>query len=303
MSWPWSSNEEFCERVIPCDAFEPDFGVVQRQTRFEQVQRMAIAAENISSGVSELKQMALAIDPRPDNRDRLDNARRLVLRIATAGEELLLLHRRLAKSRTADDFIAIKKLHEEWEQHLIGGTLTQEIQNFISASEALSDGFSEFVRDDSELLVTESILPDPLLRDFRLARDLFLVGFDEMGAFAAGRGLEGVLRSIAADREIEMRSKDGKLSLAHEARFHDLIEVFHRLRWSRDKSQVVDAPGKDLLNLLKGCRNNAAHPNQRPSEVDWLAVAKLASKTASTLWRDFQRPRVRLVSKVVQRDW
>lgn len=50
--------------------------------------------------------------------------------------------------------------------------------------------------------------------DFRLARNLFSIGFDEVGVLIAGRGLEGVLRKVAAMRKIELVVRGNATSVA-----------------------------------------------------------------------------------------
>jgi hypothetical protein len=56
-----------------------------------------------------------------------------------------------------------------------------------------------------------------------LGRNLFSVGFGEIGLLVAGRGLEGVLRRVAQDGKIFMQPVKGKPRPANEVDFADLV--------------------------------------------------------------------------------
>src|SRR5258708_10474247 len=105
-----------------------------------------------------------------------------------------------------------------------------EIHQLMSDIHELLNGYQEFVQAEDRYLVGSLDLPPSLESDFRLARNLFSVGFDEVGLLIAGRGLEGVLRKIADVRKITLEVK-GKMSPASEADVYDLIEAMSRLRW------------------------------------------------------------------------
>lgn len=81
------------------------------------------------------------------------------------------------------------------------------------------------VREDEQLLIDGLDLPEELTYDFRLARNVFSIGLDEVGLFVAGRGLEKVLRRIARGRKIAVVVRT-KQKPAAEPDFYDLIEAY-----------------------------------------------------------------------------
>jgi hypothetical protein len=302
MTWLWKSDDEFKKCVSPLGDPELLLNIVQSETRLEQVQRIATAVQSMTLGLANLRKLECLNQPLSADMNTYAPARSLVLEIANSGEELIFLDERLVRDRSADDFIAVKKLHEDWQHHADAGTLMKEIQAFLLAVDNLLEGFSDNVREDSELFLEGSVLPEFLLREFKLARDLFSVGFDEVGIFAAGRGLEGVLRAFAGHKGVFLRHQ-GKTRPASEADFRDLIEICYRLRWKSDKSRIIDQDTKSLLDLLRTVRNSTAHPNQRRQQQNWRELAIMTSTTANNLWKDAQRKRAQLVSKTVDKDW
>jgi hypothetical protein len=77
-----------------------------------------------------------------------------------------------------------------------------EICQLTKDIDGLREGYQRLVREDGQLLIDGLDLPEELTYDFRLARNVFSIGLDEVGLFVAGRGLEKVLRRIARDRKI-----------------------------------------------------------------------------------------------------
>src|SRR5262245_53495019 len=80
------------------------------------------------------------------------------------------------------------------------------------------------IKAEDRFIVGVLDLPPSLESDFRTSRNLFSIGFDEVGLLIAGRGLEGVLRKIAYTRKIVLGVK-GKASPVFEADIYDLIYV------------------------------------------------------------------------------
>jgi len=112
-------------------------------------------------------------------------------------EELLLYHKRLAKSKAAYGFLHQHNLPNHWSRYAQTRRIVREINQFMSDVEEFLQGFEAMKEAEDEFIVGTIDLPDLLESDFRLARNLFSVGFDEVGLLIAGRGLEGVLRKIA----------------------------------------------------------------------------------------------------------
>src|SRR5579859_6576799 len=102
MTWLWYTREEYEEAVTPVTNSNKLFRARALETRFTTLQLMAKHASEIVTAVGELKQMVYEEDPPIEDADKLPEARRLVLHIAVEGENLLLLHRRLAQSRWAN---------------------------------------------------------------------------------------------------------------------------------------------------------------------------------------------------------
>jgi hypothetical protein len=101
------------------------------------------------------------------------------------------------------------------------------------------------------------------LPDFRSARNLFSVGFDDVGLFLLERGLEGVLREITEVRHLAFEAK-GKTIPATEADFYDLIEVIWQVRW-KTKGTACCESARDRASRygdskahVEGCRNGAS---------------------------------------------
>jgi hypothetical protein len=139
--------------------------------------------------------------------------------------------------------------------------------------------------------------------DFRLARNLFSLGFDDVGLLIAGRGLEGVLRKIANIRKILLESK-GKTAPAAEADLHDLIETMYQLRWKTKGTRLISPEAKALLHYLRTLRNNGAHPVAGSrSAVNLREKAVLVAETANRLWNEVSKTKARLHPAVVPKTW
>src|SRR6185437_15810335 len=133
------------------------------------------------------------------------------------------------------------KVGIDTQQHLVS---LLRFTNFKDIDQMLS-GYYALIQTDHSFLLGTLDLPDPLAADFRLARDLFSTGFDEIGLLVAGRGLEGVLRKIAAARKISLQTK--KTAPASEADSYDLIEVMYRVKWKLTGVSLISQETKALL--------------------------------------------------------
>ena len=139
--------------------------------------------------------------------------------------------------------------------------------------------------------------------DFRLARNLFSVGFDEVGLLMAGRGLEGVLRKIAVVRKISLEVK-GKPVPASETDLSDLIQTMYQLHWKTERTRLISAETRALLHYLRALRNSGAHAvDGTRSEVSLREKAVLIAETANRLWSEVANTKARLYPTVVQKTW
>src|SRR6185437_14073582 len=130
-----------------------------------------------------------------------------------------------------------------------------------------------------------------------LARNLFSVGFDEVGLLIAGRGLEGVLLEIADVRKISIDVK-GKISPAGEADIYDLIEAMFHVRWITNKNRLITQETKTLLHYLRILRNSGAHARTNRQVVSPREKAVVVAETANRLWNDVSSKRARLTSVI-----
>lgn len=220
-----------------------------------------------------------------------------------AGEELLLYHKKLAKSKAAYSFLHQHSLPDHWHRYAETRRITREIIQFTSDVDELLRGYEAMAEAEDQFIVGSIDLPAVLERDFRLARNLFSVGFDEVGLLIAGRGLEGVLRRIAEVRNISLEVK-GRAVPASETDLHDLIETMYQLRWKTKRTRLISAETKALLHYLRALRNSGAHagPGGR-SVVNAREKAALVAETANRLWSEVSETRARLHPTAVQKTW
>lgn len=220
-----------------------------------------------------------------------------------AGEELLLYHKRLAESKEAYGFLHQHSLPDHWGRYAQTRRIIKEISQFVCDVDELLRGLDVMAEAENEFIVGSIDLPALLEGDFRLARNLFSVGFDEVGLLIAGRGLEGVLRRITEVRNISLEEK-GKRTPASEASLHDLIEIMHQLRWKKKQTRLITAETKALLQYLKTVRNSGAHSAAGTrSVVNLREKAVVIAETASRLWGAISETKAHLHSKVIQKTW
>jgi hypothetical protein len=132
-------------------------------------------------------------------------------------------------------------------------------------------------------------LPEPLKRDFREARDLFSLGFDEMGLFACGRGLEMVARAILDERAVKVNRK-GQTTKASESDLYSVIDCMDRLPWE-DGSRFIGKQTSQLLHWVRSVRNEGAH--QGDSNIEAREFAPIIAKAALAIWATHDSARSR----------
>jgi len=249
MAWLWNSWEEYVAAVNPVAVQGSSDRV-----RLSHTDSRSLTKHSLYEAVRELKENALElkklgfkgreISTPAHNPAIVSKAFVLVQDAVYAGEELLLYHKRLAQSRAAYGFLHQQLLINEWERYAKTHRITREINQLVSDMDKLLQDYDSLVEEDRELLVYGNELPDPLKDDFCLARDLFSVGFDEVGLMIAGRGEEGVLRKIA-----DFRSG---ATISGPPKNFDLIEAMFR-------DGVISKDTKALLHYLRELRNSEAH--------------------------------------------
>jgi hypothetical protein len=191
MVWLWSTFEEYKESVQPIAVDRvSQFRRSQQQAWFEGQAQLHNSVEELIGYNEELRSLIFV----PGSNDELNEdpailsaAHRVIAEIVYAGEILLLHHRRLAMHRAAHGFVAEHDILEHWERYCSTNRIYLEIAQFTDEVGALISGFRELHEDDESFLLEGLELPQDLIADFRTARNLFSVGFEEAGVLLAGR--------------------------------------------------------------------------------------------------------------------
>ena len=308
MAWLWSSWEEFVDYVHPVSADSRGlFMNAKNGTSFEVECDLYKAFEELSDALSSLAKLGFTgrdNEHPPDDVSILDEAHGLVIDLVHAGEELLLHHKRLAQSDAAYGFLSQHDILEHWDRYSATKRILREIDQLVTDTAELKAGFYRMKSDDEKFLTYHLDLPSELESDFRLARNLFSIGIDEVGVFMVGRGFEMVLRSMAKRRKIMISSKN-QIEPASEADLFDLIETMARLRWKRAASKLITTDTKALLHYLRALRNSNAHPILRGkrSAIGAREIASLATETAGRLWKDVTGTRARFTQTTINKSW
>lgn len=307
MAWLWDSWEEYVDIVHPVAMDSPQrVRQSQRDSWFENQKALYKAVGSLEEKSYALSQLGFigSADAAPVYDQALvEQAAPLVLDAVYAGEELLLYHKRLAKSKAAYGFLHQHGLPDHWYRYAKTRRIIREISQFVSDVDELLRGLEGMAEAEDEFIVGSLDLPALLEADFRLARNLFSVGFDEVGLLIAGRGLEGVLRKIADVRKVSLEVK-GKQLPASETDLHDLIETMYQLRWTTKRTRLISAETKALLQYLRTLRNSGAHPAaEARSVVNLREKAVVVAETANRLWGEVSQTKARLNPTVVQKTW
>lgn len=170
-----------------------------------------------------------------------------------------------------------------------------EVSELVTAAETLLEGYHQLQEEDKRFL-DHVELPSPLLADFVLCRNLFSVGLDDLGVFAAGRGFEGVLRTIAKRRKIVTT----KGLPAAEASLAELIECVARLRLAGGRP-LIEKDTRSLLDYARNARNATAHPHGRNRQTA-RQLAEVIASEAQHVWDTCRRSRFATTSKVTPKQ-
>ena len=290
MPWLWKDDQEFNDYVRPAELqMHNPVSMTHRETWFWCHTEMQDAATKLETAHHDLVSLGFGSEPMPQDRALLDQAQRLTWDIVYAGEELLLYHKRLAQSEWAYDFLHEHDFSEHWGRYAATKRIFREIGKLTEASSKLLLGYNKLQQEDDRFLISELNLPEELQPDFFLSRNLFSVGFDELGVLVACRGLEHVLREIAKQRKIKLPGKADKS--ACDADLHDLIESFAQLRFLNGTS-VLDKQVLALLHYGRTVRNASAHPGNRPRQTA-RHLAQVIASEAEHVWNACEITRFR----------
>jgi hypothetical protein len=306
MAWLWETWEEYVDAVHPSAAARPGTWRLSRKqswievqsTLWETVRKLTEAHESLWS----LEFSGKDHQRPPSDSSTVDKAKQLVLSAIYSGEKLFLYHKRLAKSDAAYGFLHQNDLLEHWERYNQTERISSEIDQLVKDISELLQGFHALVQADDRFIIGNLDLPSSLESDFRLARNLFSVGFDEVGVLMAGRGLEGVLRKIAETRKIILEVK-GKPFPASEANTNDLIEAMFQIRWKTKKARLITDETRALLHYLRTIRNGRAHaPTHGSQASNSRETAIVIAEIANKLWKE-ATSRAHITPLTVQKTW
>ena len=285
MAWLWRDDAEYREWICPAkiDRGRP-VRLSHTETWFSLLAHLFEAAGTLRRAIQDLRRLGFGALQPPNDRAVLDQARPLTWDVVYAGETLLLYHKRLAQSDHAYDFLHAHDLDEHWDRYAAGDRVFSEVSDLVDAAEKLLEGYHQLQEEDTRFL-EQLDLPIELLADFILCRNLFSVGLDELGVFAAGRGFEGVLRSIAKRRKIVTT----KGLAAAEAPLAELIECFARLQLAGGRP-LIEKDTRSLLDYARNSRNATAHPHGRKRQTA-RQLAEIIASEAQHVWDTCKRSR------------
>lgn len=305
MAWLWETFEEFEKYVQPIEYNRPAiYKVCLSNSWFENHAQLNESFLRFVEKTQELISKKSIKHSESDREEKiLSEMETLIWNINREGEVLLLYNKRLAMSHWASDFIHEKDISEHWERYCGEKRIYHELDKYISATENLITGYNQFVKDDSNFLLDDLSFPPELKKDFILSRNLFSVGFDEIGLLIAGRALEGVLRRIIQEKQVKITSKN-RSTPGWESDFYDLIELSYRVMWKSPLTRLIDNKTRQLLHFLRNLRNSSAHPSShQPFQKSAREAATMVVEIANYLWSsvsDFKGP----VKKVqINKDW
>lgn len=304
MAWLWKSWDEYVSYVGPTSISNPRVvRIARNESSFERHERLINAAAEFERALNGLYGAGFHGSQDGHDIEVNDETRSLVEDLLHTGEEFLLYHRRLGVLPETYDFAHCHDVEVHWDRNLGSPRACEEINELVGAARALLVKYHAIKSDDAKFLVDGLDLPEALIGDFTLARDLFSVGFDAVGVLIAGRGLEGVLRAIAARRKIAIVSK-GHTQPAAEADLHDLIEAMYRVRWKVRNARLISAQARGLLQYLRTVRNSHAHPGGADTllESESREFAVVLASSAKRLWSQ-AASRARLDPLAVVKNW
>src|SRR5258708_7143468 len=176
MAWLWDSWEEYVDIVHPVAVDSPQrVRMSQRDSWFEAEHSLYKALRELEEKCHALHQLGFRgkDDAAPEHDPVLvEQAYPLVMDAVHAAEELLLYHKRLAKSKAAYGFLHQHSLPNHWSRYTRTHRIVREINQFMCDVEELLQGLEGLKEAEDEFIVGSIDLPDLLESDFRLARNL-----------------------------------------------------------------------------------------------------------------------------------
>jgi hypothetical protein len=214
-----------------------------------------------------------------------------ILAVATSlchhGELMLLFQRRLATmpgGEGAYGFLHGKETVERYIDDRSKPPSRYELEQLSDDVDTLLKSFDDAMARDQRFLLDDAReLPEELRIDFRIARDLCSVGFEDVALIVCGRGFEKVVRAIMSERKIVVTS-GSKPKPASRAMLNDLIGAMSKLRWKDDGASVFSATSITLMHWVRDVRNGAVHEGEEEIAADERATALVLTQVSSSLW-------------------
>ena len=306
MAWLWASHEEYEKFVHPI--------MFKDYKNFDHVMSYTWATmEDILCNASRLLDkykldifnlLQHSKDVSFKNKRLMISLKDMVTVLIESGERLLFFHKRLAIDSSSNSFLQDKNMIEHWDRYAQSDRIFDEIEQIRLVVDDLLMGYHTMAADDGTFLISPMTLPDDTMSDFKLAQNLFSVGFDDVGVLIACRGLETALRTVAEKKCVEIEVKNKRVP-AHEADMHNVIEALYRIRWRATKRRVISLETRNLLHYLRSIRNSSAHSHQGRTDIiiKPRETAIIVAGTAREIWKVASRPRARVDAKVLEKCW
>lgn len=306
MAWLWNSWEEFVKECRPVGIRRGTFHHSQTNTGLEAARHLLESFSKLTDASDELKRLGFKGQSFPSPKHdpaMVSGVHNHVITAIYAGEELLMYHKRLAQSDAAYGFLHSNELLDHWDSYVGGQRIVYEVQQLMDDIDKLVEGYRHMEREDERLLLGTLELPKMLEEDFRVSRNLFSLGFNEVGLLIAARGLEKVLRQIASDRHIQI-TLGPKTEAASEADLHDLIEVMARIKWKVKGTVLITRETRTLLQHIRTVRNGGAHSGAQDVDTEHLRqTASIIAHAANRLWKSVATSRAKLDPTTIVKKW
>jgi hypothetical protein len=135
MAWLWDSWEDYVDAVHPWAVEHSGLLRLAHQRPWCEVEcGLFEAVQKLSEALASLRKLGFSgedHDRPPKDSSAIRQAEPLVEDAIFAGEELLLYHKRLAKSRAAYGFLHENSLMKHWHRYEQSGRISKEIHQFV----------------------------------------------------------------------------------------------------------------------------------------------------------------------------
>lgn len=143
--------------------------------------------------------------------------------------------------------------------------------------------------------------PASVRRYFEEARDSLLLQHQELGAFAACRGLERGCKSVAAAHGLNLVVGNAAPRPLADCDLNDVLQAFAQCEWS-DGTRVLDRASLALVQFVRQMRNVAGHAATSSVE-QWTETAVLAASATCRIMERAAEPNQTITPGTVTRTW